>query len=150
MRKTRGASTVGVPPPSVLKMKINTVPQAAAAAVVTLLTAYCCFCCLDITVLLLPHESVQTVISYIREYSHDDDGGVFFFFRLFNPNQTTRSWRITFYSHLQPRSGLACWGLLRDRYKESAHGTIATHCCCNCRYVGNCQARGNIGSFGVT
>lgn len=69
---------MGVPPPSVLKMKINTVPQAAAAAVVTLLTAYCCFCCLDITVLLLPHESVQTVMSYIREYSHDDDGGVFF------------------------------------------------------------------------
>lgn len=70
---------MGVPPPSVLKMKINTVPQANTAAVVTLLTAYCCCYFLDITVVLLPHKSVQTVISYIREYSHDDDAGVFFF-----------------------------------------------------------------------
>lgn len=145
MRKTRGASTVGVPPPSVLKMKINTVPQAAAAAVVTLLTAYCC-CCYSCV-----------VAAWVRTDSYKLYTRIFtwwwwwsFFFRLFQPSQTTRSWRITFYSHFQPRSGLACWGLLGDRYKESAHSAIATHCCCNCRYVGNCQARGNIGSFGVT
>lgn len=48
-----------------------------------------------------------------------------FFFRLFHPSQTTRSWRITFYSHFQQRSGIACLGLLRDRYKESAHSAIA-------------------------